>query len=158
MSAVGFHEALKKSGFLSAKAPRCKMCSPRPLSLRKSFAGAEKYGDEFYFVLFVRRRKGGRRIAAYPGVVELGLDADHIAFFLELCTENLELRRLERPRIPCQRTPLWFVVMDGAGKLTSRHRLHLFKQSQRGACIETPSGRGGVHGSSDGIVAQVGLT
>ena len=32
----------------------------------------------------------------HPGIVELGLDSDVIAFFFVLCSENLELGGLER--------------------------------------------------------------
>lgn len=51
--------------------------------------------------------KGGR--GTHPGVVELGLDADHLAFLLVLRAEDVELIVVERPELvsECQRVG-WF--------------------------------------------------
>jgi hypothetical protein len=42
-------------------------------------------------------RTGGEGEEVYPGVVEFGLDADHLAFFLILCAKDIKLGGVERP-------------------------------------------------------------
>jgi hypothetical protein len=85
--------------------------------------------------------------SAYPGVVELGLHADHVALLLVLRPEDLELRRLEGPVSPLDKSH-----HRRSGCLTTRRRVHLRRAGLARAREEGSGGSLSSQGSSETMV------
>lgn len=68
----------------------------------------------------------GRRCgeSAYPCIVELGLDSNHVALLLVLRPEDVELGWVERPFVEVSKMQ-WRERNAHGAELTSPHRWHL---------------------------------
>lgn len=78
------------------------------------------------------------KLPTYPGIVELGLNTDVVAFFLVLGAEDLEFRWFQRAR--------WVSFVDQIrGKHTSQHRRHLQELARSGIAERRLTRKVGAH-------------